>query len=141
MQEIISLDEREYFYLDEHFDIMSPDDVSNLPGYIVLRRQEKIRMLFELAVETELTDSQREYILDRYVRGMNISAIAAAHSVTRQSVYRVLAAAEKRLFDVLKYAYVCGFNLLEAPDSLQEIITKIGKENLLENNHDTRNAR
>ena len=127
MQNIISLDESEYFYLNERFDIMSEEDTVSLPRFIVSSRKAKLREIIDLAIDNELEGVQREYVKERYSYGLNISQIANKHSVTRQKVYRVLEAAEKKLFCVLKYAYYCGFSLLNAPDNLDELIGNCNK--------------
>jgi DNA-directed RNA polymerase specialized sigma24 family protein len=122
MQNLISLDESEYFYLNERFDIMSEQDVRELPAYIVSSKKAKLRAIIDLAVRDELDGVQREYVTEHYGGGLNISQIAKKHSVSRQNVYRVLDAAQKKLYKVLKYAYFCGFSLVEPPKNLDELI-------------------
>ncbi len=122
MKNLISLDESEYFYLNERFDIMSGQDVRELPAYIVSSKKAKLRAIIALAVSNELDGVQREYVTERFRGGLNISQIAKKHSVSRQNVYRVLDAAEKKLYTVLKYAYFCGFSLIEPPKNLEELI-------------------
>lgn len=134
MQNLISLDESEYFYLNERFDIMSERDVKELPTYIVNAKKQKLRAIVGLAVKNELEGAQRDYITDRYLYNLNISQIAKKYSVTRQNVYRALQAGEKKLFTVLKYAYYCGFSLIEPPENLEQIINITKKETENENN-------
>lgn len=129
MQNIIMLDEKEYFFLDRLFERMNEAQAEYLPRYIVLSRKENYSRIVRAAVDAELEGIQREYITEKYFENLSIYEIAQRHSVTRQSVYNVLKSAEKKLKSVLKYAYMCGFCLVSPPDSFDELFSACIKEN------------
>ena len=133
MQETIILDENEYTYLTNRFEVMGKRELHNLPAYIVITRREKLRLIVEAAIENELDGVQREYLRESLLEGLSSGEIAARHNKTRQSVYRTLRCAEKRLYDVLKYAYICGFSLLNPPADFSRIKDTLKKENCNEN--------
>lgn len=133
-EELICLDEQEYIYLSEHFDVMTPYDVKTLPRYIVSSRKRNFTKLIDTAIERELEPQQRLLVIDRYFNNMNVTDIASKHSMSRQAVYRSLSAAQKKLFTALKYAYCCGFGLINIPENFEQMLTKIEKENSDENN-------
>ncbi len=123
-EELIGLDEKEYLFLSEKFDVMTADDTKQLPRYIVSGRKSNLRRLVQIAMENELDKTAQSYIRDKFFNELTVTDIAKKYSVSRQAVYRVLGRAQKRLFDVLKYAYYCGFSLLEPPKDFEEIIAR-----------------
>lgn len=123
-EELIELDENEYLFLSEKFDVMTASDTKQLPRYIVSSRKGNLRRLVRIAMENELDETAQSYLRDKFFGELTVADIAKKYSVSRQAVYRVLARAQKRLFDVLKYAYYCGFSLLEPPKNFEEIITR-----------------
>lgn len=123
-EELIELDENEYLFLSEKFDVMTASDTKQLPKYIVSSRKSNLRRLVQVAMENELDETAQNYLRDKFFKELTVTDIAKKYSVSRQAVYRVLGRAQKRLFDVLKYAYYCGFSLLEPPKDLEEIITR-----------------
>ncbi len=123
-EELIELDENEYLFLSEKFDVMTASDTKQLPRYIVSGRKSNLRRLVRIAVENELDETAQSYLRDKFFGELTVADIAKKYSVSRQAVYRVLGRAQKRLFDVLKYAYYCGFSLLEPPKNFEEIITR-----------------
>lgn len=123
-EELIELDDNEYLFLSERFDIMSASDTKQLPRYIVSSRKNNLRRLVRMAMKNELDETEQSYLRDKFFNELTVTDIAKKYTVSRQAVYRVLGRAQKRLFDVLKYAYYCGFSLLEPPKDLEEIVTR-----------------
>lgn len=133
--EIIELDDSEYLYLSEKFDIMSNNDAAKLPSYIVSSRREKLNKIIRAAIDNELEGLQKQYISEKFENQLNVSQIANKYNVSRQSVYRVINKAENRLFDVLKYVYYCGFSLINPPKNLDEVLRQISGDERNENNY------
>lgn len=126
---IIGIDVGEYRLLSERFEFMSEDDTKEIPKYILTTRKNTIkRILFE-AVKSELTDFQGELLRERYFENMKITDISEKHGISRQQVYKTLKAATDKLYSVLKYAYLCGFSLVDLPKSFDQIINNISEEN------------
>ena len=65
---------------------------------------QRLMTLLPQAMETELTDRQRQMIHMYFYEGMNITQIARALSLNPSSVSRTLHRATQRLFRVLRYA-------------------------------------
>ena len=118
--ELIELDDDEYRFLSEKFDIMSCDDVKQLPKYIVSSRKTNFKRLVGMAIENELDKTQQKYVREKFYDNLTVSEIAERNGVSRQSVYRVLEKATKTLSQVLKYAYYCGFSLLKTPECIEQ---------------------
>lgn len=58
------------------------------------------------AVKEELTETQRKYVYDYYVRSWSMEAIGAEYGVNKSTISRTLARARRRLYRVLKYANI-----------------------------------
>lgn len=127
--EIIGIDVGEYRLLSEKFEFMSEDDTREIPKYILTTRKNTIKRIFSEAVKSELTDFQGELLRERYFENMKITEISEKHGVSRQQVYKTLKAATDKLYSVLKYAYLCGFSLVDLPKSFDQIINNISEEN------------
>ena len=127
--DIIGIDVGEYRLLSERFEFMSEDDTKEIPKYILTTRKNTIKKIFSEAVKSELTDFQGEILRDRYFDNMKINDISAKHGVSRQQVYKTLKAATDKLYSVLKYAYLCGFSLVDLPKNFDQIINNISEEN------------
>lgn len=127
--DIIGIDVGEYRLLSERFEFMSEDDTREIPKYILTTRKNTIKRIFSEAVKSELTDFQGELLRERYFENMKITDISEKHGVSRQQVYKTLKAATDKLYSVLKYAYLCGFSLVDLPKSFDQIINNISEEN------------
>lgn len=128
-RDIIGIDVGEYRLLSERFEFMSEDDTREIPKYILTTRKNTIKRIFSEAVKSELTDFQGELLRERYFKNMKITDISEKHGVSRQQVYKTLKAATDKLYSVLKYAYLCGFSLVDLPKSFDQIINNISEEN------------
>ncbi len=128
-RDIIGIDVGEYRLLSERFEFMSEDDTREIPKYILTTRKNTIKRIFSEAVKSELTDFQGELLRERYFENMKITDISEKHGVSRQQVYKTLKAATDKLYSVLKYAYLCGFSLVDLPKSFDQIINNISEEN------------
>lgn len=126
---IIGIDVGEYRLLSERFEFMSEDDAKEIPKYILTTRKNTIKRIFSEAVKSELTDFQGELLRERYFENMKITDISEKHGISRQQVYKTLKAATDKLYSVLKYAYLCGFSLVDLPKSFDQIINNISEEN------------
>lgn len=127
-RDIIGIDDGEYRLLSERFEFMSEDDTREIPKYILTTRKNTIKRIFSEAVKSELTDFQGELLRERYFENMKITDISEKHGVSRQQVYKTLKAATDKLYSVLKYAYLCGFSLVDLPKSFDQIINNISEE-------------
>lgn len=127
--DIIGIDVGEYRLLSERFEFMSEDDTREIPKYILTTRKNTIKRIFSEAVKSELTDFQGELFRERYFENMKITDISEKHGISRQQVYKTLKAATDKLYSVLKYAYLCGFSLVDLPKSFDQIINNISEEN------------
>lgn len=127
--DIIGIDVGEYRLLSEKFELMTEDDTREIPKYILTTRKNTIKKIFSEAVKSELTDFQGEILRDRYFDNMKINDISAKHGVSRQQVYKTLKTATDKLYSVLKYAYLCGFSLVDLPKNFDQIINNISEEN------------
>lgn len=128
-RDIIGIDVGEYRLLSEKFEFMTEDDTREIPKYILTTRKNTIKKIFSEAVKSELTDFQGEILRDRYFDNMKINDISAKHGVSRQQVYKTLKASTDKLYSVLKYAYLCGFSLVDFPKNFDQIINNISGEN------------
>ena len=127
--DIIGIDVGEYRLLSEKFELMTEDDTREIPKYILTTRKNTIKRIFSEAVKSELTDFQGELLREKYFENMKITDISEKHGVSRQQVYKTLKAATDKLYSVLKYAYLCGFSLVDLPKSFDQIINNISEEN------------
>lgn len=128
-RDIIGIDVGEYRLLSEKFEFMSEDDTREIPKYILTTRKNTIKKIFSEAVKSELTDFQGELLRERYFENLKITDISEKHDVSRQQVYKTLKAATDKLYSVLKYAYLCGFSLVDLPKNFDQIINNISEEN------------
>lgn len=128
-RDIIGIDVGEYRLLSEKFEFMTEDDTREIPKYILTTRKNTIKKIFLEAVKFELTDFQGEILREKYFDNMKINDISAKHGVSRQQVYKTLKAATDKLYSVLKYAYLCGFSLVDLPKDFDQIINNISEEN------------
>ena len=128
-RDIIGIDVGEYRLLSERFEFMSEDDTREIPKYILTTRKNTIKRIFSEAVKSEVTDFQGELLRERYFENMKITDISEKHGVSRQQVYKTLKAATDKLYSVLKYAYLCGFSLVDLPKNFDQIINNISEEN------------
>lgn len=128
-RDIIGIDVGEYRLLSEKFELMTEDDTREIPKYILTTRKNTIKKIFSEAVKSELTDFQGEILRDRYFDNMKINDISVKHGVSRQQVYKTLKTATDKLYSVLKYAYLCGFSLVDLPKNFDQIINNISEEN------------
>lgn len=128
-RDIIGIDVGEYRLLSEKFEFMSEDDTREIPKYILTTRKNTIKKIFSEAVKSELTDFQGELLRERYFENLKITDISEKHGVSRQQVYKTLKAATDKLYSVLKYAYLCGFSLVDLPKNFDQIINNISEEN------------
>ena len=128
-RDIIGIDVGEYRLLSEKFEFMTEDDTREIPKYILTTRKNTIKRIFSEAVKSELTDFQGELLRERYFENMKITDISEKHGVSRQQVYKTLKAATDKLYSVLKYAYLCGFSLVDLPKNFDQIINNISEEN------------
>lgn len=127
--DIIGIDVGEYRLLSEKFEFMTEDDTREIPKYILTTRKNTIKKIFSEAVKSELTDFQGEILREKYFDNMKINDISAKHGVSRQQVYKTLKTATDKLYSVLKYAYLCGFSLVDLPKNFDQIINNISEEN------------
>jgi len=128
-RDIIELDAGEYRFLSEKFEFMSESDTKEIPRYILTTRKNTVKKIFSAAIESELTDFQAELVRERYFDNMRINDISAKHGVSRQQVYKTLKTATDKLYTVLKYAYMCGFSLVDLPKNFDSILKNINGEN------------
>lgn len=66
-------------------------------------RIERLKKNVWLAVELELTETQRAYAMDFYLYGLSVTDIAKKYFVAKSTVSRTLARARKRIRRPLKY--------------------------------------
>ncbi len=128
-RDIIGIDVGEYRLLSEKFEFMTEDDTREIPKYILTTRKNTIKRIFFEAVKSELTDFQGELLRERYFENLKITDISEKHGISRQQVYKTLKAATDKLYSVLKYAYLCGFSLVDLPKNFDQIINNISEEN------------
>ncbi len=128
-RDIIGIDVGEYRLLSEKFEFMSEDDTREIPKYILTTRKNTIKKIFSEAVKSELTDFQGELLREKYFENLKITDISEKHGISRQQVYKTLKAATDKLYSVLKYAYLCGFSLVDLPKNFDQIINNISEEN------------
>ncbi len=128
-RDIIGIDVGEYRLLSEKFEFMTEDDTREIPKYILTTRKNTIKKIFSEAVKSELTDFQGELLRERYFENLKITDISEKHGISRQQVYKTLKAATDKLYSVLKYAYLCGFSLVDLPKNFDQIINNISEEN------------
>lgn len=128
-RDIIGIDVGEYRLLSEKFEFMTEDDTREIPKYILTTRKNTIKKIFFEAVKSELTDFQGELLRERYFENLKITDISEKHGVSRQQVYKTLKTATDKLYSVLKYAYLCGFSLVDLPKNFDQIINNINEEN------------
>lgn len=128
-RDIIGIDVGEYRLLSEKFEFMTEDDTREIPKYILTTRKNTIKKIFSEAVKSELTDFQGELLREKYFENMKITDISEKHGISRQQVYKTLKAATDKLYSVLKYAYLCGFSLVDLPKNFDQIINNISEEN------------
>ena len=128
-RDIIGIDVGEYRLLSEKFEFMTEDDTREIPKYILTTRKNTIKKIFSEAVKSELTGFQGEILREKYFDNMKITDISEKHGVSRQQVYKTLKAATDKLYSVLKYAYLCGFSLVDLPKNFDQIINNISEEN------------
>ena len=128
-RDIIGIDVGEYRLLSEKFEFLTADDTREIPKYILTTRKNTIKKIFSEAVKSELTDFQGEILREKYFENMKITDISEKHGVSRQQVYKTLKAATDKLYSVLKYAYLCGFSLVDLPKNFDQIINNISEEN------------
>lgn len=128
-RDIIGIDVGEYRLLSEKFEFMTEDDTREIPKYILTTRKNTIKKIFSEAVKSELTDFQGELLREKYFENLKITDISEKHGVSRQQVYKTLKAATDKLYSVLKYAYLCGFSLVDLPKNFDQIINNISEEN------------
>lgn len=128
-RDIIGIDVGEYRLLSEKFEFMTEDDTREIPKYILTTRKSTIKKIFSEAVKSELTDFQGELLRERYFENLKITDISEKHGVSRQQVYKTLKTATDKLYSVLKYAYLCGFSLVDLPKNFDQIINNISEEN------------
>lgn len=131
--ELIELNDGEYQFLSDKFEIMSPEDVNKLPCYIVYSRKQNFIRLVNTAIDNELDDKESAYIKQKYFDDLSITEMSEINNVSRQSIYRIIERASKKLFTSLKYAYMCGFTLLNPPENFEQLILNINKEEIYEN--------
>lgn len=128
-RDIIGIDVGEYRILSEKFEFMTEYDTREIPKYILTTRKNTIKKIFSEAVKSELTDFQGELLRERYFENLKITDISEKHGISRQQVYKTLKAATDKLYSVLKYAYLCGFSLVDLPKNFDQIINNISEEN------------
>ncbi len=128
-RDIIGIDVGEYRLLSEKFEFMSEDDTREIPKYILTTRKNTIKKIFSEAVKSELTDFQGELLRERYFENLKITDISEKHGVSRQQVYKTLKTATDKLYSVLKYAYLCGFSLVDLPKNFDQLLNNISEEN------------
>ena len=128
-RDIIGIDVGEYRLLSEKFEFMTEDDTREIPKYILTTRKNTIKKIVSEAGKSELTDFQGELLLEKYFENMKITDISEKHGVSRQQGYKTLKAATDKLYSVLKYAYLCGFSLVDLPKNFDQIINNISEEN------------
>ena len=64
----------------------------------------KMSKLIAMAVEHELTDTQRTYFCAYYFEGLTVAEIAESHGINKSTASRTIARARKRIGICLKYA-------------------------------------
>ncbi|MBE6827693.1 MAG: sigma-70 family RNA polymerase sigma factor [Ruminococcaceae bacterium] len=126
MEQLISLNEDEYVYLSENLDIITDNSPERLPGYIMTERKANFKRLLNLALETELDQTEQKCIKLRFYEERSISEIAEALGLGRTQVYRIIDRAADKLYGCLKYAYFCGFGLLKLPENFETLIKNGG---------------
>ena len=65
---------------------------------------DRLKKNLGMAIDRELTETQRKYINDFYFKGLSMAEIAEKHSVNRTSVWRAIKRAHRTLERVLKYS-------------------------------------
>lgn len=65
---------------------------------------DRLKKNLGLAIDRELTETQRKYINDFYVKGLSVTDIAIKYFVAKSTVSRTLARARKKLMRALRYS-------------------------------------
>lgn len=128
-RDIVEIDTGEYRFLSEKFEFMSENDSKEIPRYILTTRKKTLQKILAAAVESELTAAQSEIVRERYFEKMKINDISEKHGVSRQQIHKILKAATDRLYSALKYAYLCGFSLVDLPKDFDSMLKNINGEN------------
>lgn len=127
-EELIGIDDEEYTFISEKFEIMTPEDTKELPRYILSTRKQNLRRLINLAIDAELDEITGRCIKEKYFLGLPVTKIAENIGQSRYNVYRYIDRGTKKLYSMLKYAYFCGFSLINPPENLEDLIMKSKKE-------------
>lgn len=128
-RDIVEINTDEYRFLSEKFEFMSENDSKEIPRYILTTRKKTLQKILEAAVESELTAVQSEIVRERYFEKMKINDISEKHGFSRQHIHKILKAATDRLYSALKYAYLCGFSLVDLPKDFDSMLKNINGEN------------
>ncbi len=67
------------------------------------RQLEMMKIELTRAIESELTDRQRQMVTEFYFDGLTVTAIAKKHKLSKSTVSRHLSRARERLKGALKY--------------------------------------
>ena len=65
---------------------------------------DRLKKNLGLAIDRELTETQRKYINDFYFKGLSVTKIAEKYAVNKSTVSRTLMRARRKLERVLKYS-------------------------------------
>lgn len=67
------------------------------------KRVERMKKALLKAIDTELTDRQRQIVIEYYYNGLNVTRIAEIYGISKSTVSRHLSRARERLKTSLKY--------------------------------------
>ena len=113
----------DYFFLTENFERLDAEKSAGIISYIVRDRRKKLCDTVKKAFENELSVLEQNIIIDRRDKGISASLVAKKYGMSRSSVYRTVASAEKKLESVLKYVLI--YNDSVRPLSVRECLAGI----------------
>lgn len=65
---------------------------------------DRLKKNLGMAIDRELTETQRKYINDFYFKGLSVTKIAEKYAVNKSAVSQTLTRARRKLERVLKYS-------------------------------------
>ena len=87
--------------------------------------------LVKRIMEQELTELQRQTLVDYYIRGMTMTEIARARSVTPSTVYRTLTRGMARIWRFLLLDPEDCKKIVNSPGKIRQKLAKSGKNGII----------
>lgn len=121
--EPFALAEGEYLYLTERLEPLSEAQLVGgaAARFVVRSRKEVLREVVRSVLEQELTAEERAVAALLFVEGESVSAAARRCGLSRQRVYTLADAAERKLRMYLKYPFLLDFSLAQPQKPIAEL--------------------